>query len=495
MRGRYDYVVVGGGTAGAIVARRLAEDPSATVALVEAGPKDEGVDKIMRLARWKELLGDPAYGHDFRIEPQARGNGKILHSRGVMLGGCSSHNSAIAFVPPAYDFARWVEAGAEGWSMADVAPYFERVKARVGFERSDSGNAVVEAFIEAAKRMGFPERDFGCEVAEGVGWFVLNKRGELRSSSSTAYLHPLSELPKNLTLFTDTPALRLELQGHRATAVETMRGRLEAQEEVVLCAGAFVSPKLLLLSGIGPADELRAHGIEVRCDLPAVGEHLQDHPEGVIIFEACREVPAATYNHYEAGLFATVCEGAPFPDLMFHFGSEAFDLHTAPAGYPTAVNAFSLTPNVTRAKSEGVVRLRSSDPLADPVIDFRYFSDPEGHDEQVMLAGLELARELVRQPPLADWTRRELAPGADVTDPEELLAYARSTSNTVYHPVGTCRMGAEDDPEAVVTPELRVKGIHNLRVADASVFPFIVTPNPAVTCMMIGERCAELIRR
>jgi choline oxidase len=178
---------------------------------------------------------------------------------------------------------------------------------------------------------------------------------------------------------------------------------------------------------------------------------------------------------------------------MLHVGTEAFDMHTTRKGYPTAENAFSLTPNVTRARSEGVVRLRSSDPAVDPVIDFRYFQDPEGYDERIMVAGIRLARELAATSPLSAWVERELAPGPAAQSFEEISAYVRSTANTVYHPVGTCRMGAADDDDAVVDPELRVRGLDNVRVADASIFPSIVSTNPALTCMMVGEKCAGLI--
>jgi choline dehydrogenase len=180
---------------------------------------------------------------------------------------------------------------------------------------------------------------------------------------------------------------------------------------------------------------------------------------------------------------------------MFHFGTVPFDLNTVPFGCPTAANAFCLTPNVTRARSEGVVRLRSADPAAPPCIDFRYFTDPDGHDERVLLTGVKLARRLVAQPALRPWVKRELAPGIAVQDDEALSEYARRTANTVYHPAGTCRMGAADDPRAVVDPELRVRGVGRLRVADASIFPAMIGVNPCLTCMMIGEKCADLITR
>ncbi|MEX2540813.1 MAG: GMC oxidoreductase [Trueperaceae bacterium] len=491
--GTFDYLVVGGGTSGAVVARRLAEDPGVTVALLEAGPSDEGIDKVMSLRRWQELLGDPDYGCDFRIEPQLRGNGDILHCRGVMLGGCSSHNSCIAFQPPASDFEKWTELGALGWGPDDVEPYFQRVRSCVSLERTDSGNEVVQAFIAAGREHGFRERDFTCDVDEGVGWFLLNKRGDQRCSSSVAYLHPLAGLPGNLTVRTNVQVARILLENGRAVGVDTAGGAIRAEREVIVCAGAFGSPTLLQRSGVGPAELLRGAGVPVVVDLPSVGEHLQDHPEGVVVFEANRPVPETTHNYYEAGLFARVDEDAAWPDLMFHFGSEAFDMHTAPRGYPTADHAFSLTPNVTRAKSEGFVRLRSADPGDPPIIDFRYFTDPQGYDERLMVEGVRLARELAREPSLAAWTKRELAPGTEVTSFDAISEFVRTTANTVYHPGCSCRMGADHDAQAVVAPDLRVRGVEGLRVADASVFPIMVSTNPALTCMMIGEKAAALI--
>lgn len=295
-------------------------------------------------------------------------------------------------------------------------------------------------------------------------------------------------------MLTDTPTWRTVLDEHgQAVGVETVRGLIEARREVIVCCGAFDSPKLLLLSGIGPTDHLRAVGIPVRIDLPGVGEHLLDHPKGVVMWESNRPVPAVTTQEWEAGLFVCTEPALETADLMFHFGTVPFDLNTKPRGYPTSKRAFCLTPNVTRARSEGTVRLRSADPAAPPRIDFRYFSDPHGHDERVMHAGVKLARRLAEQPALTAWVKRELAPGTSVQRDDELSEYARRTANTVYDPAGTCRMGAADDPRAVVDPELRVRGVGRLRVADASIFPAMIGVNPCLTCMAIGEKCADLV--
>lgn len=490
----YDYLVVGGGTAGAVVAARLAEDPEASVCLVEAGPSDEGVREILELKRWQGLLGHAQYGQEFEIEPQERGNSNILHSRGIMLGGSSSHNSAIAFKPTEGDIRRWEAAGAAGWGPDGVAEYFARVSRTVNMEPSEWGNPLVEAFLAAGEEEGFPRLDFSQGVHKGVGLFQLNKKGGLRQSSSAAYLHPLPELPANLTVLTSTRTRRVVFEGERAVGVETDRGELRANQEIVLSAGAFDTPKLLMLSGVGPAEPLGMLGVPVVSDVIGVGENLLDHPEGVITWESKHPVPDETANYYEAGLFANVDPDSGDPDLMFHFGLEPFDMHTRPLGYPTAENAFSITPNVTRARSRGTVRLRSADPEAPPAIDFRYFTDPEGYDERIMVEGVRLARELAASGALSEWVERELAPGPSAQSFEELSEYVRTTANTVYHPAGTCKMGSPDDPDAVVDPELRVRGVEGLRVADASVFPAMISVNPCITCMMVGEKASDLIR-
>lgn len=491
----FDYLIVGGGTTGSVIAARLAENPSLTVCLIEAGPADEGDPRVRELRNWPNLLGSDL-DYDYRIEPQARGNGRIRHSRGRVLGGCSSHNSAIAFRAPDADMDTWQRLGAAGWSARDTRPYFDRVFARVAIETAPAANACAAAFVAAAQQAGFPLIAFNQqELGEGVGWFQLNKRGPDRQSSSAAYLHPLSRTPSNLTIITETATRRILLNDHgEAVGVETNRGILRSRREVILCCGAFDSPRLLLLSGIGPADHLYEIGIPVNIDLPGVGEHLIDHPEGIVMWEASQPVPEISAQFWEAGLFVCTEAASELPDLMFHFGTVPFDINTAPLGYPTATNAFCLTPNVTRARSEGSVRLRCSDPDIPPRIDFRYFTDPTGHDERVLLAGVKLARQLAAQPALRAWVKRELAPGADVQSDADLSEYARRTSNTVYHPAGTCRMGSADNELAVVDPDLCVRGLQRLRVADASIFPAMIGVNPCITCMMIGEKCADLVR-
>jgi choline oxidase len=491
----FDFVVIGGGTSGAIIAARLSENTDLNVCLIEAGPSDQQDARVLELKNWPNLLRTEL-DFDYLIEAQARGNGTIRHSRGRVLGGCSSHNSAIAFRAPAIDMKIWEESGADGWGPEGTRIHFDRVIEKIGLETIQPLNECAAAFVEAAQQAGFPRVEFNShELNEGVGWFQLNKKGPLRRSSSVAYLHPLLDQGKpNLTLLTDTSVYRLVSDGKsNISRIETSRGLIRADREVILCAGAFDSPKLLLLSGIGPQEHLDELGIKVMLDLPGVGENLLDHPEGVVMWESSRPVPSISTQFWETGLFVRTAPSVEWADLMFHFGTVPFDMNTVPLGFPTATEAFCMTPNVARAKSQGTVRLRSNDPKIAPQIDPKYFTDPDGHDEKVMLAGIHLARKIADQPAMKAWIRRELAPGPGLKTDEELSEYARRTANTVYHPAGTCRMGAVDDPLSVVDSQLRVKGMRNLRVADASIFPTMIGVNPCITCMMIGEKCADSI--
>jgi choline oxidase len=492
---QFDYIVVGGGSAGVVAAYRLAEKKIGSVLLIEAGISDANRQDVLQLKQWQTLLeGDLDY--DFTIAPQERGNSNMRHSRAKVMGGCSSHNSAIAFQAPDYDFDTWTHKGLTGWTPNDVRPFYNRVFEKVNLEVSDSGNACGKAMLKACNEYGIPTLDFSQgHYRPGAGWFYLNKKGKLRHSSSVAYLHPYDQVPENLTVMTETFAHRLIVEGRAVKGVQSSRGVFHANREVILSGGAFQTPQLLMLSGIGPADHLQEMGIEIIQDLPGLGQHLLDHPEGVIMWEAAQKVPEHTAQNYEIGIFCKTNPGLPIADLMYHFGTEAFDMHTAPAGYPTAENAFSLTPNVMHAKSEGFVKLQSLDPEAAPFIDPRYFTDPEGYDAQVMLKGIKIAREIAAQEALKPWIKRELAPGPEVQTDQQILDYIFQTHNTVYHPAGTCQMGADDNPRGVCNSRLQVRGLQNLRIADASVFPTITSINPNMTCMMIGERCADFIHQ
>jgi choline dehydrogenase-like flavoprotein len=308
-----------------------------------------------------------------------------------------------------------------------------------------------------------------------------------------AYLHPLAELPEALEVRTASPVRRVLIEEGRATGVELDDATLRANREVIVCAGAFESPKLLALSGVGDPAELRQLGLPVHGDVPGVGRNLLDHPEGTMMFESSRPIPSASSQFWDAALFARSDPSLAEPDLMVHFGITAGDVEGALAGFPAAEHAFCLTPNVMYPRSSGTVRLRSADPHDPPKVDFRYFSDPEGHDIEKMVAGLRLSRRIAAAPALRPWVARELAPGREADGEEVLREFASSTQTTVSHPAGTCRIGAPDDELAVLDPSLRVRGVDGLRVADASVFPTLTGVNPCLTCMLVGERCAELV--
>lgn len=488
MTGReFDYLVLGGGTAGPIVARRLAEDPDAMVCLVEAGPSDEGDDRVLDYRRWGSLIGSEL-DYDVPVEPQERGNSYIRHARGRILGGCSSHNNVIAFRAFDADHEIWETLGAVGWGADATRSAWERVLSRVHLETAPPVNACAAAFVAAGREAGFPLVEMnGGDFAEGVGWLQLNVREHTRQSSSVAYLHPLGALPQNLTVLTDTRADRLVLDADgNATGADTQRGRLVARREVIVSCGTFGSPALLMRSGIGPAAHLRELGIPVVADLPAVGENLCDHPEAYLVWEASRAVPTDGTQLWETALFARTDPSLAVADVMIHFGTQWCPVDGWDV--PLAERAFTMTPNVARGRSRGTVRLRSADPADLPRVDPRYYTDPEGYDEGVIVAGVRLARRIAEQRALRAWVARELAPGAHVRTDEELSEYARRHGNTVQHPAGTCAIGR------VVDSELRVRGIGRARVADASVFPALTGVNPCLTVMMVGERCAELVR-
>ncbi|WP_431979819.1 GMC family oxidoreductase [Streptomyces qinglanensis] len=499
----YDYVIVGGGTAGSVLAARLSEDPDCRVCVVEGGPSDVGDERVLRLRNWINLL-ESEYDYGYTTTEQPRGNSHIVHSRAKVLGGCSSHNTLISFLPFPQDLDEWVGTGCAGWDPMTVLPYRRRLRNNIVPVGEEDRNPIARDFVTAAAEAlhvpvveDFNRRPF----ADGAGFFSLayDPATNTRSSASVAYLHPVMDKRPNLTLKLRTWAYRLEpdeagrLTRVRVRYADGTTGTVRAERELLLCAGAVDTPRLLLLSGIGPADELAALGIDVRADLPGVGENLLDHPESVIVWETHEPLPPNSAMDSDAGLFVRRDTAQPRPDLMWHFYQVPFTVNTERLGYPTPPHGVCMTPNVPRARSVGRLWLRSADPAVHPALDFRYFTDPEGYDEQTVVDGLRLAREVANTAPLRGWLKREIAPGPGVTSDAELSEYGRRVAHTVYHPAGTCRMGAADDPTAVVDPLLRLRGQDGVRVVDASVFPTMPSINPMVTVLLVAERAADLI--
>ena len=494
----YDYVVVGGGTAGAIVAARLSEDPGVSVCLIEAGPTDVGNDDVLLLRRWLGLLEGPLdLGYTTTLQP--RGNAHILHSRACVLGGCSSHNTQIFFKPFPGDWQDWVDRGAAGWEPEGMATYYDRLQTKHQIVAEKDRNPLLVDWIpsaaEAAGVQANPDWNAG-PFRDGVGFLDVgyDPATGIRSSSSVAYLHPIMGSRPNLTVKLETWVRRVNLEGGRATSVTTDAGDVRAEREIVLSAGSVDTPRLLLLSGIGPADDLRELGIDVQHDLPGVGENLIDHPESIIIWELNRPLPPQGVMDADCALFVNRLGVDDRPDLMYHTYQLPFTFNTERLGYPVPEHVICMTPNIPRSRSVGRLWLLSKDPTVKPALDFRYFTDPDDYDERTIVDGLKIAREVAATQPFAGWLKREVAPGPDVRTDEELSRYGRAVHHTVYHPSGTCRMGAANDDGAVVDPELRVRGVEGLSIADGSIFPTMPTVNPMVATFMIGEKAADLVR-
>ncbi len=501
----YDYVIVGGGTAGSVIASRLTEDPGVTVALVEGGPSDVDRPEVLTLRRWLGLLGGEL-DYDYPTTEQPRGNSHIRHSRARVLGGCSSHNTLISFKPLPSDWEEWEQAGATGWGAAAMDPYFGKLRNNIVPVDEKDRNAIARDFVESAtgalevpRVEGFNKQPF----TDGAGFFDLSYHPEdnKRSSASVAYLHPhmaAGDRP-GLTILLETWAHRLEFDGNRVTGVH-VRGAdgaeqlLTAQREVIVCAGAVDTPRLLMHSGVGPAKDLQALGIKARHDLPGVGENLLDHPESVIVWETDGPIPDNSAMDSDAGLFVRRDPDSAGPDLMFHFYQIPFTDNPERLGYEKPEHGVSMTPNIPKPRSRGRLYLTSADPQVKPALDFRYFTDEDDYDGRTLVDGIKIARKVAATEPLAGWLGREVCPGPEITSDEELGAYARSVAHTVYHPAGTCRMGAVDDEAAVVDPQLRVRGLDGIRIADASVFPTMPTVNPMIGVLMVGEKAADLIR-
>lgn len=486
-----DYLIIGGGSAGSILARRLADANVGTVVLVEAGPSDENDPTMLELARLGEQTEETEWG--FLAAPQQGGPPLIKYSRAKVLGGCGNHNDCAFLVPPASDFAAWQAAGGTGWGPDGVKPYFERVDTMVAVECDPPVSPVSHVLLRAGQELGLPERQFRREIAAGVGSFPLNLRGGVRQSSSICYLHPVSARAPTLQVLTDTLVERLTFDGTQATGCQTSRGPITARREVIVCAGALQTPQLLMVSGVGPAEHLQQHGIPVVLDSNGVGQHLLDHPDAPVIFSLNAPVPPGELTMCEVAMLLHLDDREPAPEILCHFALGLREKYTNGADTRVAENPVKITPNVARARSEGEVRLASPHMDMAPVINLNYLSDPEGYDLRTLIAGLSFCRKLAGTTAFQALGAVEVAPGPDVRTEDEVADYIGRTSGTVYHPAGTCRLGASEDPHSVVAPDLTVKGLKNLRICDASIFPAMVSVNLNNTVMMVAEKAADLI--
>ena len=462
-----DFLIIGGGAAGCILARRLAERTPGRIILLEAGKSDEGDPAALLLSRLDEQTADYDWGLMASVLPGGPAN--LNYSRARILGGCTNHNDCAFLIPPDSDFAEWERRGARGWNANDLRPYFRRIEERVSVYQFENPNPLSRAFVQAGQEIGLPLVDFRRKIVSGVGWFPLNSKGDHRASTSVAYLHPLKNLPKHLEVWTETTAHRLIIRGRKVVGAETTRGSIEVRREVLLTAGAFQTPQLLMLSGIGPADHLRSFGIPIAADRPGVGQTLRDHVAAPVVWDM-RESPLPwTITPFEATMLATMEQDQPAPDVLYHFGlrlKEKYGDHPRYTGIARGVKA---SPNVTRARSTGRVSLASARPEDKPRIELNYFSDREGYDLRVLLKGLRYARKLAETETLRPLIAREALPGPAAQSDEDLAAFARETCETVYHASGTAVMGDPSAPMSVVDPALKVIGVEGLRVCDASV--------------------------
>ncbi len=526
----FDHVIIGAGSAGCVLAARLTEKPDVSVCLIEAGPPDKS--RLIHIPFGLAALGRvKGINWGFLTTRQQAMNGRrMIWPRGRVLGGCSSVNAMCYIRGAREDYDGWAEGGARGWDWASVLPYFRKSEDHEHGANEFHGaggplsvcdlrhvSPLSSAFVSAGEQIQLRRNgDFNGETQDGLGLYQVTQCDGVRCSTATAYLRPNLGRP-NLTVLTDSLVERIVIEDRRACGVRLTQksgpATIRARREVLLCGGAVNSPQVLMLSGIGPAAHLREHGIEPVADRPGVGQNLQDHLDAIVQMKtrsrdgygialgAIPQTLSATFKYVrgrrghftsniaEAGGFATVTPGERLPEVQYHFLPVRIENHGATTvyGFGYSVHVCCLQP-----KSRGEIRLTSADPATHPAIDPRYLSEED--DGRVIIAGLRLARRILEAPAFAPYRGVEVDPGPDVRSDEDLLAFIRRRGETIYHPAGTCRMGAVGDPASVVDPELNVIGVTGLRVVDASVMPKLIRGNTNAPTIMIAERAADLIR-
>ena len=526
----FDYVIVGAGSAGCVLANRLSADGKATVALVEAGGRDSSPWIHIPVGYFK-TMGNPRTDWCFETEPDPGLNGRsIKWPRGKTLGGSSSINGLLYVRGQTEDYDGWRQMGNPGWGWEDVLPLFKRSEdwELNGSDLRGAGGPLavsptriarpeIDAWIEAAEAAGYRRNpDYNGANQEGVGLFQLTARRGRRCSSAVAYLHPVANR-QNLTVLVNHQTRRVIVEGSRATGIETQGPnglvQIRARCEVVLSAGAIGSPQILKHSGIGPGAELQEFGIETRIDLPGVGQNLQDHLQARPVYRCkVRTINTESRSLFRKALMAlefalwrtgpmtmAASLGTGFlktrpdlstPDIQFHVQPFSAD---NPADGPHPFDAFTASVLQLRPESAGHLALKSPDPMAPPAIHPNYLATQTDCD--TLVEGIRIARRIANTVPLSNLVSAEHTPGPEIAedDRDAILNWARDTSVTIYHPTGTCKMGPDGDASSVVDPRLRVRGIGSLRVADASIMPRIVSGNTNAPAIMIGEKASDLI--
>ena len=538
-----DYIIVGAGSAGCVLANRLSADPATKVLLLEAGGDDRPTKNLGQFMSnlmihvpvgYSSTLKDPKVNWLYPTEPDPGTGGRVhVWPRGKVLGGSSSINGLLYVRGQHADYDGWRQLGCEGWGWDDVRPYFlksQHQERGAGDHHATGGplnvsdvtttHEVSDAVVEACVEAGIPRnKDINGEAQEGVGYYQLTVKNGQRCSAAVAYLHPAMKRP-NLGVETNALTTRVMFEGKRAVGVEYRQDgvlkKARARHEVILSGGAINSPQLLQLSGIGPGTLLRDHGIEVVSDRPGVGGNLQDHyvisqtwrlKEGTVSVNELTKGPrfvaeTIKYVFQRKGLLtlsaahiAAFVKSRPDlsgPDIQFHILPATMDVEKFVTEQKMELEGkpgLTIAPCQVRPESRGTIRIVSPDPTVYPSIAPNYLSDPL--DQEVAVASLKWGRKIAAQPALAPWIESELMPGAELQGDEALLMYARMAGTTIYHPVGTCQMG--HGPNAVVDPQLRVIGVEGLRVVDASVMPRLVSGNTNAPTIMIAEKAADMI--